>query len=174
MTSVSHVQSARLDGTARLPEGVDELLDLSPAELRVLYENATVPRLDTIRGDLRGRMLAVVMMKRAAPLFRFFARGKHFPWRGKSFHAQSMDFGEGVNRVFSDRLRLFRFRTFIDRSRAGDFDAVHLDYDRESNPWIIRRVKDEIRMLRPGLYLGQAYFVTKRKSRLVLWFGLQA
>ena len=31
----------------------------------------------------------------------------------------------------------------------------------------------EGREVAPGLYLGQAYLVTKRKSRLVLYFGLQ-
>lgn len=172
MTSVSQVHTVR--ASTNIPEDVDELLDLDSFELQRLYENATVPRLDAIRGDLRGRMLAVTVLRSAQPFLNFLARRKHFPWRGKSFRPASIDRGEGINRVFSDRLKLFRFRTFIDRSRAGDFDAVQLDYDLGRNPWVIRRVKDEIRMLRPGLYLGQAYFQTRKKAHLVLYFGLQS
>jgi hypothetical protein len=80
--------------------------------------------------------------------------------------------GEGINRVFTDRFRLFRFETFIGRSKAGDFDALQLDYDLPENPGIIRAIKDEIRELEPGLWLGQAYFHTKRSDTLVLYFGL--
>ena len=104
---------------------------------------------------------------------RAFAGSKYFPWKGKSFTPEAMDRGEGINRVLSDRIRLFKFNTFIGRSRAGDFDAVQLDYDLKQNPKIIRMIKDEIRQLSPGLYLGQAYLQTKGSTRLVLWFGLE-
>jgi hypothetical protein len=83
--------------------------------------------------------------------------------------------GEGINRVLLDRFRLYRFETFVGRSRAGDFDAVQLDYDRPSNPFFIRPIRDEIRELSPGLYLGQAWLeIGSRPPALVLYFGLTA
>jgi hypothetical protein len=156
---------------------LDELAALSSSEARALYESARVPRLGDVRGDLRGRMLALEGTSNGwlARALRAFARWSAFPWRGKSFTPLSENHGEGINRVFSDAnpRRWYRFETRIGRSRAGDFDAFHLDYDNAMNPFFIRAIKDEIREVAPGLYLGQAYLVTKRKSRLVLYFGLQ-
>jgi hypothetical protein len=41
------------------------------------------------------------------------------------------------------------------------------------NPFFIRAIKDEIRELAPGLYLGQAHVEVKGKTTLVLYFGLE-
>ena len=157
---------------------LDDLLTYRPTRLRHLYESASVPRLEAISGDLRGRMLA---WPSAGPLvstaLRLLASADRFPWRGKSFvpyvDGGVSSAGEGINRVGIDALRLFRFQTFVGRSRAGAFDAVQLDYDLPENPFYIRAVKDEIRELRPGLYLGQAWLAARGKSHLVLYFALE-
>jgi hypothetical protein len=149
---------------------LDSLLDLPSSELRRLYLTARVPKLDDVRGDLRGRMLAWPALDThpaASAALRAFAGARSFPWRGKSFSADG-----GINRVFSDRIRLFPFRTFVGKSRAGDFDAVQLDYDLPENPFFIRRIKDEIREVERGVWLGQAYFATKQRDLLWLYFGL--
>lgn len=157
------------------PTTLDVLLDLDADALRRLYEGARVPRITDVSGDLRGRMLAIPALREPlAAVPRALARQGFFPWRGKSFLPHSEDRGEGINRVFMDRLRLFRFETFIGRSRAGDFDAVQLDYDKPGNPFFIRAIKDEIRELRPGLYLGQAYVELRGAAHLGLYFGLEA
>ena len=152
---------------------LDDLLALDARALEQLYRGARVPRLEDVRGDLRGRMLAVVDLPSVlrGPV-RAFAGSDAFPWRGKSFQPRDAHAGEGVNRVFSDRLRLFTFGTFVGPSRAGAFEAVQLDYDRPSNPFFIRAIKDEIRELRPGLWLGQAWLHAGGTDRLVLYFGL--
>jgi hypothetical protein len=41
-----------------------------------------------------------------------------------------------------------------------------------SNPFFIRAIKDEIRELRPGLWLGQAWAQIRGTAHLVLYFGL--
>jgi hypothetical protein len=152
---------------------LDDLLRLDADVLAELYRSARVPRLGDVAGPLRGRMLAVVGLP--APLrgpVRAFAASDVFPWRGKSFTPRDAAQGDGVNRVISDRFELFRFTTFVGPSRAGAFEAVQLDYDHASNPFFIRAIKDEIRELRPGLWLGQAYAVVGQKEHLVLYFGL--
>ena len=58
-------------------------------------------------------------------------------------------------------------------SRGGAFEAVQLDYDHPGNPFFIRLIKDEVRQLRPGLFLGQAYLDRKNAPRLVLYFALE-
>jgi hypothetical protein len=156
------------------PDTLDELLALPADRLAALYAGAAVPRLDRVAGDLRGRMLAWPSLPRGpvAGLLRRWAASGRFPWRGKSF-TPGDDKGEGINRVFLDRFRLYRFETFIGRSRAGEFDALQLDYDRADNPFFIRPIRDEIRELSPGLYLGQAWLeIGARPPALVLYFGL--
>ena len=158
-----------------VPSGVDALLDLDAPALQRLYEGARVPRIPDVAGDLRGRMLAIPALREPlAALPRALARQGFFPWRGKSFTPRGEDRGEGINRVLLDRFHIFRFETFIGRSRAGDFDAVQLDYDIPSNPFFIRAIKDELRELRPGLYLGQAYVQIRGASHLALYFGLES
>jgi hypothetical protein len=154
---------------------LDDLAGLDAGALGALYRAARTPRLHELDGDLRGRMLAIPALPGAlAGPLRRFAAWRRFPWRGKSFTARDAARGEGINRVFSDRRprRWFRFDTFVDRSRAGDFDAVQLDYDNPGNPGFIRAIKDEVRLVAPGLFLGQAYVVSRTKARLVLYFGL--
>ena len=170
---VQHATSSTV-GHRHVPQlSLDDLLALEPAALERLYAQARVPALNALRGDLRGRMLAVTVVPPGwSAAARVWAGSDAFPWRGKSFAPLGDDEGRGINRVFSDRVRLFAFETSIARSRAGDFDAFQLDYDLPENPFFIRRIKDEIRELSPGLYLGQAYWHTTRADHLVLYFAL--
>ncbi len=171
-TTASPVQEVR---RPRIPT-LDGLLELAPDTLLDLYRGAAVPRIEEIQGDLRGRMLALALGGSiVSDTGRSLASTSWFPWRGKSFTAPAAKGarGAGINRVFRDRTRLFRFETFVGKSRAGDFDAVQLDYDNAVNPFFIRAIKDEIRELRPGLFLGQAYVATATKATLALYFGLE-
>ena len=161
--------------TSERLDRLDGLLNRSCAELQRLYEGARAPRIGDVSGDLRGRMLAWPSLEArpgVAGAIRSFAGSTAFPWRGKTFHPQSEANGDGINRVFSDRFRLFRFETFIGPSRAGDFDALQLDYDLRGNPPVIRSIKDEIREIEPGLWLGQAWLKTRRREILWLYFAL--
>jgi hypothetical protein len=152
---------------------LDDLLQFDADALGELYRAARVPRIGDVHGALRGRMLAVLGLPAAlvGPI-RAFAGSSVFPWRGKSFSPLGTEQGEGINRVVSDRFSIYKFHTFVGRSRAGAFDAIQLDYDLPSNPFFIRAIKDEIRELRPGLWLGQAWLKTSASERLVLYFGL--
>jgi len=174
--SMSASELAVAPTTEVAPTHLDELLRADATTLGRLYAGAKTPRVADLTGDLRGRMLALV----AAPRWLFWwaslwARTSFFPWLGKSFRAEGTDPGRGtgINRVFTDKIRWFRFDTFIAPSRAGNFEAFQLDYDNRDNPFFIRAIKDEVRELRPGLFLGQAYLKTKRGEILVLYFGLE-
>ncbi len=172
--SIGAVPSAT-DAPLVVPRHLDELLALDPETLRRLYVGASVPRIPDLSGDLRGRMLAWPALSGvAAAAVRAIASTSRFPWRGKSFRHASDAAGGGDNRVVVDRFHLFEFDTFVGPSRAGAFDAVQLDYDKPSNPFFIRAIKDEVRELRPGLFLGQAWLKAgPREPRLVLYFGLE-
>ena len=168
--------SAAPSHAASLPTSLDDLAALDPATLRALYDGAGTPVLEEMDGRLVGRMLAAPSLPRwMAGFLRWFAALTRFPWRGKTFTARGGGRGEGINRVFGDRKprHWFRFDTFVAPSRAGAFDAVQLDYDNPGNPGFIRAIKDEVREVTPGLYLGLAYLMWRGRPRLMLYFGLK-
>ncbi len=172
VSAVSHHDSPAAVPAAS-PLTLDALLDFDHPALVALYEGGSIPSVGSIRGDLRGRMLAFPALPPAvAAAARAWAGSEVFPWRGKSFTPETRDEGEGVNRVILDRWRLFRFRTRVAPSRHDGRSAIELDYDRASNPFFIRAIEDEIREVAPGLYLGQAWLRVRGRKHFVLWFGL--
>jgi hypothetical protein len=74
-------------------------------------------------------------------------------WRGKVFDA---DGGRLVNRILPFGLRAVVARVHREASRLDGRACIVLDYSRTS--LVARRVRDEIRLVRPGLYLGRAYW----------------
>ena len=162
-------------GTLPRTTGLDELSTLDGEQCLTLYRGGRTPQVADLDGDLIGRMLIVPWAPSflAAPL-RAWARSRAFPWRGKTFHSIAPDRGVGINRVFGDTnpRRWFRFDTYVGPSRAGEFDALQLDYDNPGNPFFIRAIKDEVREVESGLWLGQAWLVYGRRQFLAVYFGL--
>lgn len=152
---------------------LDDLLYLDHEALRDLYESGPAPAVADLRGDLRGRMLAVPALPAwVTTLPCAWARTDTFPWRGKSFAPRTETAGDGVNRVISDRWKLFRFTTREAPSRHDGKPALELDYDHSHNPFFIRAIEDEVRTVAPGLWLGQAWLRLPSGKRFVLWFAL--
>jgi hypothetical protein len=170
------------DTASSFDGGLDELAALDCAALERIYAQGRVPGPGALGGHLRGRMLATTFLPGPlAALARAVARSAAFPWRGKTFwHGDDrpvdadQGHGHGSNRVLNDITWLFRFETSIGPSRAGTFPALQLDYDLPENPGFIRAIKDEIRQVAPGLFLGQAYWMTARGPHLVRYFAVQA
>ncbi len=176
MESVLSFEPAAASSPARITRSItalDDLVHLEDAELRLLYESAKAPAVADLYGPLRGRMLAVPALPDVVTaLPRAWARTHRFPWRGKTFSPRSSRDGEGINRVVSDRVALFRFTTAITPSRHDQKPALELDYDHASNPGFIRMIEDEVRTIAPGLWLGQAWLRVRGRKHFVLWFAL--
>ena len=161
---------------------LDDLAKLNAAELGELYVAGAVPaNLAVLNGSARGRLLAVNMLE-GTPferVIRFIAASRFFPWEGKSFDTRARKTGHGDNRV---RLpfysgRWFGFRTRIGRSLFDGEDCVLLDYDSASNPRPLRHLRDELREVAPGLYMGPALWrrgkpQSKSDPVTLLWFAL--
>lgn len=170
-TSYAHDATAQSSAGVRT---VDDLLALDVPTLERLYREARTPAIQEVRGDLIGRMLPAPAANRVVQnAMRRLARQSFFPWKGKTFAPRDLHSGEGWNRVFTDKNRWFRFTTSIGPSRAGSFDALHLNYDHPENPFFIRAIQDEIRTVAPGLWLGQAWLVVSGRAHLALYFALQ-
>ncbi len=153
---------------------LDALTRMSPLALTELYQTGGVPVLTALSGEPHGHMLAVDGIR--GPTRRFitrFAARRSFPWRGKAFSHRSSDQGDGINRVrlVTDR-RWFPFETQIVPSILDGAPCLHLNYDLDANPWFIRRIRDELREVSPGLYMGPALFRTGNSHRRILHFAV--
>lgn len=155
---------------------LDRLAELPSTALRELYRRCQAPDdLRVLDGRPRGRMLAVrgVEAGRLGALLRRVARHDAFPWDGKSFFPVSATEGRGINRVKLHRgLEWFPFTTRIEPSVVDGAPCVYLDYEQPGNPWLIAKIRDEIRELTPGLFLGPAMWKTQGSAILLLWFAV--
>ena len=86
-------------------------------------------------------------------------------WQGKVFNPEQ---GGLINRILPFRFRAFRAKVYKDASWIDGKQTIVLDYSKTS--LLARKVRDEIREVAPGLYLGKAYWGRTR----VLDFTLRA
>lgn len=159
-------------------QSLDDLSTRSFAELEMLYMQAPLPEsVLVLNGRPRGKMLAVRYLDNGLPhsLIAAFARLGVFPWNGKSFEASTEYAGQGSNRIklLYPQLKLFTFYTRIEPSAIDGRPCILLDYDQPTNPWFIRKIRDELREVSPGVFLGPAMARLKDgQAETVLWFGI--
>ena len=152
---------------------VDHLFAKRYTELDAIYRAAPPPT-SVARGKLTGRMLAMRGADRGVlgRWLRALALSPKFVWQGKTF----VDDG-GYNRVFVDgvlgRQHVFPFASRIGPSMFDGKPTIVIDYDRDANPWWMRRIHDEIREVAPGLYLGLDLWKRSNDSIGLVWFCLQ-
>lgn len=86
-----------------------------------------------------------------------------FVWRGKRFRRNG---GKGTlkNLISPLSMELFEASVYQDESWFSEGPAVILDYSRSS--FLVRKIRDEIRQVDDGLYLGQVFW---GKRRLILF-----
>jgi hypothetical protein len=147
---------------------LDDLAGMTAAELTTRYGRGTVPgSLHVLDGEPTCRMLAVrgLDAPRVARPLRRFAASARFPWAGKSFRAHDDGSGQGINRVrLGGERRWYPFATRIEPSALDGQPCILLDYDRPENPFFIRAIRDELREIAPGLFLGPALVTTMRRA----------
>jgi hypothetical protein len=158
------------------PRTLDDLAALDVAALEAVYRRGTVPStLHALDGNPVCRMLSVRGLDGGgrASFVRNLARASWFPWAGKSFAAQSDGAGNGINRIrILGGKRWFPFTTKIEPSAIDGAPCIFLDYRHDVNPRPIQMIRDELREIRPGLFLGPAMLDTgNAPPRLVLWFA---
>lgn len=158
------------------PRTLDDLAELDVAALEAVYRRGTVPAsLHALDGNPVCRMLAIRGLDQGgrAGFVRDLARASWFPWAGKSFAAQADGAGNGINRVrLLGGKRWFPFTTKLEPSAIDGAPCIFLDYRHAVNPRPIQMIRDELREVHPGLFLGPAMLDTgKGAPRLVLWFA---
>jgi len=131
-------------------------LSKSREELDEIYRHATpgsVPR-----GDTRGTAILAgsAFSKIVAALARLFA------WQGKVFDlfCPGGDAGVLVNKITPFSLTFIIAKVYRDTSWLDEKETIVIDYSKTS--FVAKVIRDEIREVEPGVYLGKVWWGKKR------------
>lgn len=127
-------------------------LDLSREELDEIYRNAEPGEIP--RGDTRGT--AILAGSLFSKLVAAFAR--LFAWQGKVFDIFSSDGQAGVlvNKIAPFGLTFIVAKVYRDKSWLDGKNTIVIDYSTTS--FFAKVIRDEIREVEPGVYLGKVWW----------------
>lgn len=131
------------------PRTVGELLALSQVDLYQLFQRSSPGPMPSGRG--RGSAIALPGTAATRLLAAVFGR---VAWQGKVFHPESEDL---KNLVSPFGIPAIRARVRREESWLDGRECIVLDYSQTSR--LFGWVRDEIREVTPGLYLGLVYGV---------------
>jgi hypothetical protein len=130
------------------PHDAAQLLALRRADLDEVFARAEEGPIPD--GEYRGTL---ILPLGSVPLRGVAASVGRMAWRGKIFDAGTR---RVVNRVLPFGVRAVAAEVGRGSSRLDGRECIVLDYARTS--LIARSIRDELRLLRPALYLGRAYW----------------
>lgn len=135
-----------------------DLMNMSQAELDELYKNSPVGEIPN--GDSQGTALFVpewALTKELSPIITSLV------WKGKVF---DRDREFLLNKVGPFSFNLVKAQVYRGKSWFCDGEAIILDYSQTS--FLAQALRDEIREVAPGLYLGNAYLGRIRVLNFIL------
>ena len=146
------------------PLTADDFLERTAVELDALFQDT--PAGPIPRGRGKGTIVALPGTPLARPLDRVLGR---LVWHGKVFHPSTHDL---QNVILPFGLRAIRAQVYAGDSWLDDRPCVVLDYSRTSK--VAGWIRDEIREVSPGVYLGIVWGVGRvfGGRKLVLRFAL--
>jgi hypothetical protein len=159
----THVETGGGLNNRRLARGevveMEGLLRLSGRELDDLFRRSPAGAYPD------GRAEGLFLLAPGTPGAPLLAGLLGLAWRGKQFDA---DTGTMVNRVLPIGIKAVKACVREEPSRLDGKPCHVLDYSRTS--LIAGGVRDEIREVAPGLYLGLVYWMGLRVGRFALHF----
>lgn len=131
---------------------IKQWLRLSREELDDVYKGCKPGPLPS--GDTRGT--AIVAGSLLAKLYAMFAR--LFAWQGKVFDLFAADCEKGllVNKITPFSLTFIVAKVYKDASWMDGEETIVIDYS--STSFFAKKIRDEIRQVEPGVYLGKVWF----------------
>jgi len=137
-------------------ETVKSWLSKSEEELDEIYKNAEPGVIPT--GDTQGTV--IVYCSRFAKVIAIIAN--IFIWKGKVFDLFCSDGQAGVlvNKITPFGLKFVVAKVYLDKSWMDERDTIVIDY--ASTSFFARVIRDEIREIEPGVYLGKVWWGKKR------------
>jgi hypothetical protein len=143
-----------------MPYSASDLLKLPHDQLDDLFRNGTVGAIPN--GEADGTAILSPGTKfthEIASIVNIFA------WQGKTFDAKH---GTLTNRISSFGVNAIVAQVYVGSSLFDGKDCIVLDYSKTS--LLAKHVRDEIREISPGLYLGLVYWDTTRTIHFSLLF----
>lgn len=125
-----------------------DLMTMSQSELDDLYRGIDSPGQIPV-GTTEGTAVLLPGRRFGAPLRRIAGL---LLWKGKIFSPESSDL---QNRISPFGFRAIRARVYAGESWMDDHEAIILDYSTTS--FVARWIRDEIREVAPGLWLGKVF-----------------
>lgn len=135
---------------------VNSWLSKTREELDDIYRNASPGKIPT--GDTQGT--AILAGSIFAKLVAFLAGV--FAWQGKVFDlfCPGGNAGVLVNKITPFSLTFIVAKVYRDKSWLDQQDTIVIDYSRTS--FFAKKIRDEIREVEPGVYLGKVWWGKKR------------
>lgn len=131
---------------------ISKWLGMSREQLDEIYMSAeagTIPD-----GDTRGT--AIVAGSGLSRIIASFAR--ILAWQGKVFDLfpPNKENGILINKITPFSLTFIVAKVYIDKSWMDDKDTIVIDYSTTS--FLAKKIRDEIREVEPGVYLGKVWW----------------
>jgi hypothetical protein len=139
---------------------VPKLLTMSQAELDELFTSS--PPGDIPDGEAEGTAIVAPGTTYSGDVAKFIS---HFAWQGKTFDGKK---GQLKNRILPFGLNAIIARIYKAPSWLDGKECIVLDYSDTS--LVAQWIRDEIRQVGPGLYLGKVYWNKKRLIDFALKF----
>jgi hypothetical protein len=137
-----------------------EFLTMSGEQLDEIFRNSPTGEIPTGKTD--GVAIVASGTKISDDIARFV---NHFTWKGKVFEPEK---GELINRIGPIEHRLIVAKVYKGTSWFDDKECIVIDYSDTS--LIAHWVRDEIREVAPGIYLGLVYLGKKKLIHFALKF----
>jgi hypothetical protein len=139
---------------------VAQLLTMNQADLDALFtasESGPIPS-----GEAKGTAIISPGTKVSEEIASFI---NHFAWQGKVFDPAS---GTLKNKITPFGLNAILAEVYKSPSWLDQKECIVLDYSKTSI--VAHWIRDEIRQIQPGLYLGKVYWGKKRLIDFALEF----
>jgi hypothetical protein len=132
----------------------NQLLAMSQTQLDDLFRASAAG--DIPNGSANGTAIIAPDTRYSAPIAEII---NHFGWQGKVFDAAN---GTLKNRILAFGLEAIIAKVYKGPSWLDGKECIVLDYSQTS--MLAHRIRDEIRLISPGFYLGKVYW---NKDRLI-------
>jgi hypothetical protein len=138
----------------------DQLLAMTDKQLDDLFSSS--PAGDIPNGEAQGTAIIAPGTKFSPEIASLI---NIFGWQGKTFDAAH---GTLTNRILAFGLNAIVAQVYKDKSWFDDKDCIVLDYSKTS--LLAKHIRDEIRQIGPGQYLGLVYWDKTRTIHFALQF----
>ena len=137
-----------------------QLLALSQTQLDDLFRGS--PAGDIPNGSANGTAIIAPGTRYSVLIAEVI---NHFGWQGKVFDAAN---GFLKNRITAFGVEAIIAKVYKDASWLDGKECIVLDYSQTS--FVAERIRDEIRLISPGFYLGKVYWGKDRLFDFCLRF----